>query len=140
MKLSGSLLAAPVLLAATAAVQAQPHIQQSPELQTGCNQAVYVNTTTSTIFSIVPGVAGEGIYVCGWALTASSAGAVSIENSAGSTCSSVSASFSLQLSTSPLVDHVRVYSGAMAAPAGNNLCFQSSVSGTVQGFVYYTQF
>lgn len=141
MKLSGSLLAAPVLLAAAAAAQAQPHVQLSPALMTGCDQATYVNTTTSTAFVIVPGLSGQGIYVCGWDLTATNTGSVTIENSAGGTCSSVSASFSLLLSSSaPLVDHVPVYTGAMASPAGNNLCLQSSVSGTVQGFVYWTQF
>ena len=141
MKLSGSLLAAPALLAAVAAAQAQPHIQQSPELQTACNQAAYINTATTTAFVIVPGIAGEGIYVCGWGLTASAAGSAIIENSPGATCSSISASVTMQLSTSPLVDHQRVYSGAMAAPVGNNLCFAGgNATATVQGFIYYTQF
>jgi hypothetical protein len=142
MKLSGSLLAAPLLLAAAAGAQAQPHIPLSPALMTGCDQATYVNTTTSTAFTIAPGIAGQGIYVCGWDFTATNTGSVTIENSPVSACStSVSASFSLFLSSSaPLVDHVPFYTGAMAVPAGNNLCVLSSVSGTVQGFVYWTQF
>lgn len=143
MKISGSLFAASALLAAASSAQAaQPHVALSPALMTGCNQATYINTSASTAAVIATGIAGEGIYVCGWDLTATASGSVTIENSPGATCSSVSASFSLQLSSSaPLVDHVPFYSGAMASPAGNNLCFaNNNASSTVQGFIYWTQF
>lgn len=141
MKLSGSLLAAPLLVAAATVADAQPHVQLSPSLMTGCDQATYINTATTTAFTIAAGIAGQGIYVCGWDLTASVAGSAVIENSPVAACStSVSASFTMQLSTSPLVDHVPVYSGAMAVPAGNNLCFAGGNTATVQGFIYYTQF
>jgi hypothetical protein len=142
MKLSGSLLSTAALLGAVAIAEAQPHIPLSPALMTGCDQATYISTNTTTPVVIAAGIAGQGIYVCGWDLTASSAGSVTVENSAGGTCSSVSASFSLLLSsTSPLVDHVPFYSGAMAVPAGNNLCFvNNNSSSTVSGFVYWTQF
>lgn len=143
MKLSGSVLAAPTLLAAAAAAQAQPHIGVSPALMFGCNQAAYFVVTSGTTTQIVAGVANEGIYLCGFNFpTVVNAGTVSIENSPATSCStSISASVAFNLSSfAPFVDHVPFYSGMMAAPAGNNLCVVNSTTATITGFVYFTQF
>lgn len=123
----------------TAPAKADPVFQSSTYACT--HSAQYAGTAGTS--KLVSGTATQGIYVCGFAVTASVASTFQLEYGTGSNCgtgtTTITPAFSLPANGS-LVDHQTYYAGIPAVPPGNDLCVVIGGTGPAPDIVYYTQF
>lgn len=94
--------------------------------------------------NLVPSVAGQQIYVCGFNFQGTAAGTAGLEYGAtGGTCPSptlITPVFGVGAAGNPgLVDHQSYYEGLPPVPSGNDLCVVTTGTAT-QAIVYYAQF
>lgn len=115
----------------------------SPNQMFGCNQAKIYDASTSGATRLVVGVAGKGIYVCGWNFLAGGTVNVSLVYGTGTNCGTgtqaITPAFQFTAQTAD-VDHLPVYTGIPPVPPSNDLCINASGGVAVQAVVYYTQF
>jgi hypothetical protein len=115
-----------------------------PPNQILCNKVAQVTVSSATTTSLVAGVAGKSIFICGWHVTSTQATSTTFQleyGTQGGPCSSptvLTPAFSVT-STAPSADHVDY--ATMQAPVGTQLCTVST-GGTVGQavLVYYSQF
>jgi hypothetical protein len=141
MRLLYTFLGAMALAAASISpALAQPTII-GPAQTAICNQAKFMGVGPTTITTVVPGVAGQSIFICGWHVTNTGAtGTFSISIGAGANCggSPVQIVPAVNVtSTAPSADHIEYAWGQV--PAGQSLCITPSV-GTISAVVWFSQF
>jgi hypothetical protein len=115
----------------------------SPNQMFGCNQSKFYDASTSGATKLVAGVAGKGIYVCGWNFLAGGTVNVSLVYGTGTNCgtgtTAITPAFQFTAQTAD-IDHLPVYTGITPVPTPNDLCINASAGVAVQAIVYYTQF
>lgn len=106
---------------------ARPEVIGTPN-QAACNQLVFQSASVATIATILSGVAGKIIYICGWDVTASAAGGTfQLSSGTGTNCATTNTNITPPYnvtSTAPATDHADFASLSLAV--GNNLCIISS--------------
>lgn len=136
------LLALGFVLSLCAGAQAQSPV--GPPNQILCNKAAIANIATATTTSLVAGVTGQAISICGWHVTSSQSAANTFTfewGTQGGPCTTPTAitpNF-VVTSTAPSSDHVD-YS-QFSLPVGAQLCVVTT--GTTVGtavLVWYNQF
>jgi len=104
-----------------------------------CNKANSL-IGTGAAASIVPGVAGQSINICGWHVTNTAAtGTFQFVYGTGATCTSptsITPVFSVS-NTAPSADHISV--AWFSVPAGQTVCLNATVT-TVTAEFYFSQF
>jgi len=97
-------------------------------------------TGTGATAQIVPGVAGQSIYICGWHVTNTAAsGTFQFSYGTGTTCTSgtnITPSFTVS-NTAPSADHITA--AWTNGGQGQTLCVNATVT-TVVVMVFYSQF
>lgn len=115
-----------------------------PSMQILCNKQALANVATATTTSLINGVAGQIIAICGWHVTSSQSASSTfqlIQGTQGGPCgtpSNVTAQFNVT-STAPSADHIDY--ATITLPAGAQVCVVSTGSTVALGvLVYYSQF
>jgi hypothetical protein len=117
------------LLAAICACPLPARAQVGPPNQLQCNQLISQSASTTSLATLLAGVAGKVIVVCGWHVTSSSGTASTFQLSSGTGTNCATTNVNLTpafnvTSTAPSADHVDF--AQLSIPAGNNLCIISS--------------
>jgi|SRR6266850_3412486 len=110
-----------------------------PSAQILCNKVANVAVGPSTATSIVAGIAGQSIFICGWQITNTAAtGTFSFVFGTGATCTSPTTLLTTQnvTSTAPATYNVGV--AQMQVPAGATLCVVPVA--TVATTIWFSQF
>lgn len=125
------------------ALAAPAFAQVGPANQILCNKAAFIAPSTATTTSIVAGVAGQAINICGWHVTSS----VSTDNSfqfvsgtQGGPCGTpvnLTAGFHV-INSAPSVDHIEFAS--LTLPTAAQLCVVTTAATALQIMVWYSQF
>ncbi len=106
-----------------------------------CNQSALVATTTGEV-QIVPLVAGQSVYVCGFDIVSTAAATVDFTQGTGTACGTgtgtIGATWVLGSNT-VLTDSSPIFRGLKTAP-GNALCINSTTGSAAGVEVYYTQY
>ena len=128
-------------------VLAAPALSQStvgPGQQILCPQSAMATVVTATTTSLVAGVAGKIIVVCGWHVTSTQSTSTTFQlvyGTQGGPCTSpvtITPPFSVT-STAPSADHIDYATATI--PAGNQLCVTTTGTTVAQAIlVYYSQF
>jgi len=111
-----------------------------PSAQILCNKVANVAVGPSTATSIVAGVAGQSIFICGWQITNTAAtGTFSFVFGTGATCTSPTTLVTTQnvTSTAPATYNVGV--AQMQVPPGSTLCVTPSAAG-IATTIWFSQF
>ena len=132
-------------LMALAAASISPALAQptiiGPAQTAICNQVKFMAVGPTTITTIIPGVTGQSIFVCGWHVTNTGAtGVFSIQIGAGANCggSPVTVIPAVNVtSTAPSADHIE-YAWTQV-PAGQSICITPSVA-TISAVMWFSQF
>jgi hypothetical protein len=128
-----------VVLFATPA-KAQPTII-GPAQTAICNQVQFMAVGPTTITTVVPGVAGKSIFVCGWHITnTGTTGTFSISVGSGANCGGSPTTIIPAVnvtSTAPSADHIE-YAWTQV-PAGQSVCITPSVA-TISAVMWFSQF
>jgi hypothetical protein len=107
-----------------------------------CNQLVFQTASTASLATLLAGLPGKIIYVCGWDVSNSNATAATFQLSSGTgtncatTNTNITPAFSVSQSA-PATDHVAF--AQLSLPAGANLCIISSTV-TLQPAVWVGQY
>lgn len=107
-----------------------------------CNGVAIQAASTASLATLVAGVAGKTIHLCGWHVT-SSAGTAStftLSSGTGTNCASTNVAITPAFnvtSTAPSADHNEAAWTSLAI--GNNLCIVSSTT-SLQVLVWYGQY
>lgn len=112
-----------------------------PTNQVICNKFAIQSASTAALVSIVPGVANQSIFICGWHVTNSAAsGTFTLSQGTGTNCVTTNTvltpAFNVS-STAPSTDHISY--ATIGLTQGNNLCIISSGI-TLQIEIWYSQF
>ena len=109
-----------------------------------CNKSAFVTVASATTTSVVTGVAGQVIFLCGWHTTSSQSAVTTFQleyGTQGGPCTSptvVTPAFSVT-STAPSAEHQQYATGS--APAGTQLCVVTTGATVgMQVMVFYAQF
>jgi hypothetical protein len=112
-----------------------------PTNQIICNKVAQFNAGPVVLTQIVPAVAGQAIYVCGWHTTNTGAtGTFSFSYGTGANCATGTTAVipaTNVTSTAPSADHISI--ATIFAPVNNALCITPSVA-TISSVIYYSQF
>jgi hypothetical protein len=100
--------------------------------------AIY-NAATSGATQVI--AAGNGIYVCGFALWSAGTTSVKLVYGTGTNCGTgtVILTPAFQLATSTGINDTSPFFRGLSVPPGNALCLNSSAAIAVQAVVYYYQ-
>jgi len=148
-KLLWLLLALPLLWLPLPRVQAQQGSPTGPPYNFFCNQSIPLSWSVAAVGStVVPGIAGKGIYICGWHATTGNTSSQSTFQLASGTTLATSAALTPPLgvtSTAPSVDHIdyAAYSTSLfaATSSPSNVFINISGAGTnIQFVLYYGQY
>ncbi len=136
------LLALGLALSLCAGAQAQPSIIGPPNA-IQCNKAAFATTAAGTV-SVVAGVAGQTIHICGWHVTSilSTTSTFTLEyGTQGGPCTTptaITAALNVT-STAPSVDHMQF--AVLDVPAGAQVCLLAGTGATGTAIVlWYAQF
>ncbi len=116
--------------------------QVGPANQVLCNQLVFQTASTASLATILAGVAGKTIFICGWHVTNNVATVATFQLSSGTgtncatTNTNITPAFNVT-SSAPSTDHVEFASLSIAT--GNNLCIISSGT-TLQPAIWVGQY
>lgn len=112
-----------------------------PTNQVICNKTAQLNAGPTTRTEMVPLVAGQTIFICGWHVTNSAAaGTFSFSSGTGTACATGAALLlpvSNVTNTAPSADHISI--ATMVTPLSSAFCITPSVA-TISAIVYYSQF
>ena len=143
MKLLGVVLLAAAAIILSPLANAQQGIAPNPDLATLCNKAQIYDTATSNPTLLVSGTATAQIYVCGFTFWAPTTSNVGLVYGTGPTCGTgqqkVTPLFQFTAGNG-IADHVPIYQGLTPAPPSNNLCLNTTGTGSVEAIVYFSQF
>ena len=137
-KLSAAAVAILALLAPPASSQTL-----GPPNSIACSQQAVANIASATTTSLVAGVAGKSIFICGWHVTSINAASTTFqfEYGTGASCTTptvLTPAFNVT-STAPSADHVDYTH--MQIPAGQQLCVVTGAGATGTAvFVWFNQF
>lgn len=96
--------------------------------QVFCNQLVFQATSVASLQTILAGVNGRTIFICGWHVTATTAGGTfQLSQGTGTNCGTTNTVFTPAYgvaTSAPSTDHISAAS--ISLPLGNNLCVISS--------------
>jgi len=107
-----------------------------------CNQLAFQTASSSALLTLISGISGRVIYVCGWHVTNSAGAAQTFQLFTGTGTNCATASTALTpaynvINSAPATDHVEFASISLAP--GNNLCIQSSAN-SLQPGVWFSQY
>ena len=131
------------LLLPSSALFAQGTVVGPGQLVICSKTPAFVAAGPTSITTIIPAVAGQSIFVCGWHITnTGAAGTFSfqVSTSAGANCGGAPVPGIPAVnvtSTAPSADHIEYAS--MQVPVGQSLCVTPSVA-TISFVVWYNQF
>jgi len=121
--------------------------QVGPPNQILCNKQGFATVSTNTTTSLVTGVAGQTVFICGWHVTSTQpSGNVNafqfVNGTQGGPCGTpvnMTPSFTVA-NTAPSADHIDF--AQMSTPVGAQLCVVSSGTTTtdLRIMVWYSQF
>jgi len=138
------LCAALLLLLCVSAAQAENTV--GPTAQVICNKFVQTTISSSTTTSLVAGVAGQSIFICGWHVTTTQASSpVTFQFLSGThtttdcdtTPVNITPAFNI-LNTAPSADHISL--ATIQVPLAKQLCVASVGVTNLAVIVYYSQF
>jgi len=111
-----------------------------PTNQIMCNQSATF-TGTGAAATVITGVTGQGINVCGWHITNTAAtGTFAITTGGGAGCGTNTVPITGTLSvtsTAPSADHIEY--ATFSAGGGTNVCVNATVT-TVTGVLWFSRF
>ncbi len=115
--------------------------QIGPGNQVMCNQLVFQTVSSIALATILAGVAGKTIFVCGWHVTNNTTAATfQLSSGTGTNCATtntnITPAFSVT-SNAPATDHVEFATLSLAQ--GNSLCIISSAA-TLQPAIWVGQY
>jgi hypothetical protein len=129
-----------VVLMSASPAWAQPTII-GPAQTAICNQVQFMAVGPTSITTVIPGIAGKSIFICGWHITNTGAtGTFSISLGAGANCGGTPTTLIPAVnvtSTAPSADHIEYAWGQV--PAGQSVCITPSVA-TISAVMWFSQF
>src|SRR5215475_4902923 len=108
-----------------------------------CNKTAFASPSTATTTSMVTGVAGQTIQICGWHVTSIVATQNTFQfewGTQGGPCTTPTTftpAFGV-INSAPSVDHIEFAS--VSLPAGAQLCVVTTAATALQVLVWYSQF
>lgn len=125
------LVAALSLLLALCAAPARAENTIGPSNQVLCTQLVFQAASIASLKTLLAGVAGKTIFICGWHVTSSAATVSTFQFSTGTGTDCATTNTNLTpaynvINTAPATDHVSIAS--LSLTPGNNLCVTSSTT------------
>jgi hypothetical protein len=135
------------LTVAVALLWQSPAIPQiiGPTVQVICSRSAIATVATATTTSLVNGVAGQSVYICGWHVTSTQSASTTfqfVQGTQGGPCGTpvaITPAFNVT-STAPSADHVD-YASIQQVPPGQQVCVATTGATVGQSIIlYYSQF
>ena len=136
------LVAALSLSLALCAAPARAENTIGPTNQVLCSQLATQASSIASLQTLVAGVTGKTIFICGWHVTSSAATVSTFQLSygtgtnCGTTNTNITPAYNI-INTAPSTDHVSI--ATLNIPVGTNLCIISSTT-SLQIGVWYGQY
>lgn len=111
-----------------------------PSAQILCNKVATLTAGPAVITQMIPAVAGQSIFLCGWHVTnTAAAGTFSFQNGTGSNCGTGTTTIipaTNVTSSAPSADHISI--ATIQVPQGNAFCITPIA--TISAIIFYSQF